>query len=285
MKILIIFALIISNCYANNIHFKNPRHKCSVTSKAITDDPLMSGNFNFMKRTCTCCGVEKDLVRFSLMRKPNGKEYYLHKCLDCKAERERLYRIKVANKKIVPIENLPGEIWKSIKGLEGLYSISSEARIKRDLRVENKTQSNGVVSRYVFPEKILATAADKNGYRIICIGSLNKRIHRLVAEAFIENPDNKPQINHINGVKDDNRPENLEWVTCQENINHAERTGLRTHPKGIVSKSKLTEEQVIEIRNSNLMIKELVVLYGVGRGAISKAKNGKTWQYLNKKDE
>jgi hypothetical protein len=74
-------------------------------------------------------------------------------------------------------------------------------------------------------------------------------LHRLVAECYIPNPENKPQVNHINGNKLDNRIVNLEWVTNQENRNHAVENGL--HPKGEqMGNSKFTEEDIKWIRQN-----------------------------------
>lgn len=114
------------------------------------------------------------------------------------------------------------EIWKDISEYEGLYQISNLGNVK--------SQHSNRMNRQK-PGKLLKIALMKNGYMSLELrmGDTNKRhlIHRLIAESFISNPDNKPVVNHINGIKTDNRIENLEWCTQSENIRHAIDTGLR----------------------------------------------------------
>ena len=71
----------------------------------------------------------------------------------------------------------------------------------------------------------------RNGYKRVIIQKKKYAVHRLVCEKYIPNPEDKPYVNHINGIKDDNRVENLEWVTPQENVEHAIVTGLFNHKK------------------------------------------------------
>lgn len=121
------------------------------------------------------------------------------------------------------------EIWKPIKGYEGLYEISSLGRIK-NLGKEYKITSYGH-TRTMYSKPRISKLRQENGYLKV---SLTKNsvckiysVHRLVAINFIENSDSsKTLINHINGIRSDNRVENLEWCTYSENALHAYRTGL-----------------------------------------------------------
>lgn len=130
-----------------------------------------------------------------------------------------------------------------------------------------------------------------NGYYRINLISPELRarkffIHRLVADTFIQNNDvtNKTQINHINGIKTDNRVENLQWVTPSENINHAVKLGLFNVPKGENNgMSKLTEQDVKNIRHlyQYKTIKELSIKYNVSTAAIRKILNKKRWKHVS----
>lgn len=105
------------------------------------------------------------------------------------------------------------EVWKPIKGYEGIYAVSDLGRVKSLPR-------NGTIRQ----ERVLRGNFKRSGYVNIVLQKNGKprtfRLHRLVARAFIPNPENKPQVNHKNGNKRDNRATNLEWVTSSENLKH-----------------------------------------------------------------
>lgn len=112
------------------------------------------------------------------------------------------------------------EIWKDIPGYEGLYKISSLGKLKRC----NKTYFCGNNTKRVLEEREIIGDKDSFGHVRVTLykNGTKKRIflHRLIAESFIPNSENKPEIDHINAIPDDNRVENLRWVTHQENLNN-----------------------------------------------------------------
>ena len=127
------------------------------------------------------------------------------------------------------------EIWKAIPGFEQFYEVSNTAKVRSLDRVTIVKNRNAVFNKF-FKGKILKVGLDTYGYPSLGLSALGKHktvlIHRLVGLAFIPNPENKREINHKNGIKTDNRIENLEWNTPKENTRHAFATGLSKAKKG-----------------------------------------------------
>lgn len=175
------------------------------------------------------------------------------------------------------------EEWRPIKGFEGYYEISNHGRVRSLDRLRKSVKGMAKVNG-----KIISGNHGENHYYQVVLFREGKSktalVHRLVAEAFIPNPENKPQVNHKDGDKHNNNVNNLEWVTRSENQIHAYRTGL--HPgtgEGNVN-AKLTREQVAEIRRTYVKGRRgsgatiLARKYGVKKHAILSIIWGDTWK-------
>ena len=116
------------------------------------------------------------------------------------------------------------EIWKDILGYEGFYQISNLGRVKT--LGNNMFKNEKIMKNRLSPKGYLRIGLTKDNYKKMFF------VHRLVAENFIKNFENKKQVNHINGIKTDNRTCNLEWNTAFENMKHASLNGFLNAKKG-----------------------------------------------------
>lgn len=179
------------------------------------------------------------------------------------------------------------EVWKDIKGYEGYYQVSDLGRVKSLARV--KEIRKGIFGNK--KENFIKPTKNRKGYLNLKLckkidGICSEKsvvIHRLVANEFLENPLNKPQVNHKNGIKDDNKVDNLEWATGSENVIHALANNLKISQKGSEhGNSKLTEKEVLEIRaiGRTKTLKEVAKIYNVDMSLISLILLEKAWKHL-----
>jgi hypothetical protein len=170
--------------------------------------------------------------------------------------------------------------WRDVVGYEGLYQASDTGLIRSVDRIDaaGKQRKGRVLRPAVTPANRLRVSLCKDGVM------KSHLVHRLVAIAFIPNPGNKPEINHIKGVTTDNRVSQLEWCTAQENTDHAFASGLSRRASGDKhGLSKLAADDIVDIRwlrGMGVSVSELARQWGVSRRTIGSIFTGRTWGHV-----
>jgi len=178
------------------------------------------------------------------------------------------------------------EEWKDINGYNGRYQISTMGRVKSTERIRISGANDSC--KMLIPEMVLKEKIN-HGYSHVNLYDNGKcithKVHRLVALAFIPNPDDKPEVNHKDGDKSNNNDWNLEWSTSLENKFHAKSTGLLLPMSGEKHYlSKLTEVQVREIRDKyatkNYSILQLAKEYNMSHQPIHNIIKRVSWKHV-----
>lgn len=174
------------------------------------------------------------------------------------------------------------EIWKDIKGYEGLYQVSNKGNVRSLDRIVKHP-----INKFLkIKGKLRCKSKDSDGYLIIglCKNGKNKtyKYHRLVAFHFIPNPENKPEVNHIDGDKTNNNDWNLEWNTNQENITHSIDTGLANRTGLNNGRCKLTEKEVLEIRKigNSISMREISRIYKIHDSTVKSILIRRIWKHI-----
>jgi hypothetical protein len=186
-------------------------------------------------------------------------------------------------------EELNNEEWRPVVGFEGIYSVSNLGRIRRELAV-----------KYTYTGKMIKPG-NHHGYPTVQLWHLStvklRFIHRLVAASFLGPRPEGSQVNHIDGIKDNNRPKNLEYVTPKENQRHASRLGLlafgsrnwtRKYPERLprgdkhpLAKLKDTDiPQIRKLGKEGASASDIACIFGVSSTAIRHIIQGYTWKHV-----
>lgn len=174
------------------------------------------------------------------------------------------------------------EVWKPVAGFEGLYEVSNAGRV-RCCRVPKNTghPRNRLLAANLCGWGYLSVRLSKNSK------DHDKSIHLLVLAAFVgEKPKGVHQGNHKNGIKTDNRAENLEWVTRSENIRHAHATGLLVVPGSqdhyLAKFSNETAKAIVLERRAGASLLSLAAKYGVTPTTVGRIARGQSWKRATK---
>lgn len=176
------------------------------------------------------------------------------------------------------------EEWKSIKNFKGRYEVSSLGRVRSSGYSYKTRNAHGEYLNHK-PGVVLRPQKDK-GYLKVCLYDngkpLQKRVHRLVAEAFLGTDSVRKQVNHKNGNKHDNRVENLEWCTPAENVTHALESGL-IPTKRVYRSRKLSYDDVVcikRMKREGFVGREIANKYNIALNYVYDITGGRVWKEI-----
>ena len=185
--------------------------------------------------------------------------------------------------------------WKWVKGYRNLYKVSRDGRVKSAARVVERKDGRlmAISGRILKPGDLVSDSGKR--YKVVSLWKGGKgrmfQVHRLVAKAFVPNPDNLPEVNHLDGNPGNNHYTNLEWTTRKGNMRHAVRTGLMNSDKRRLPQgeshhnSKLTDNDVRTIRmlgaEPGRDTKAIAHRFGVSRTQVNNILSNRVWKHVS----